>query len=112
MFFLIRSAVCIGTVAVLATGGGQAGMRRVIDSDGRQVVRDLGRACLASNGCLRFGLGVVAATATVGRGRAAVPVERSADTLTASDLSPAWIAPAGRRAVASWRLHPGTLARL
>ena len=66
MFFLIRSAVCIGTVAVLATGGNQTGMGRVIDSGGRQVAQSLGRACVASNGCLRLGMDLVA---TGGQGK-------------------------------------------
>ena len=112
MFFLIRSVVCIGTVAVLATGGDQTGMGRVIDSGGRQVMQSLGRACVASNGCLRFGMGLVAKAATVDPGRAAVPLERSADTLTASDLGPAWLAPGGRRAIVSSHLRPGMFARL
>ena len=97
---------------MLATGGNQTGMGRVIDSGGRQMAQSLGRACVASNGCLRLGMDLVATAAKVNPGRAVIPSDRSVDTLTASDLGPAWIASGGRRAVVSSHLHPGTLARL
>ncbi len=112
MFFLMRSVVCIGIVAVLATGGGKTGIGRVIPSGGRDAVQSLGRACVASNECLRLGMGLVTTAARIDSVRTAVPSERSADTLTGSDLEPAWIAPGVRRAVMSSHLHPGTLARL
>ena len=111
MFFLIRSAVCIGAVALLAMGGGEAGFGRVLDTGGRKAAQSLGQACMASSACLRMGMGVVATAARVDDQRAA-PVERSVDTLTASDLGPAWVAPGGRRASVAAHPHPATLARL
>ena len=112
MFFLIRSAVCIGAVALLATGGGKTDIGRVLDIGGRETAQRLGQACVASNDCLRIGMGLVATAARGGPGRRAAPSDRSVDTLTASDLAPAWTAPGGRRAAVSAHLHPGTLARL
>ncbi len=112
MFFLIRSAVCIGAVALLVTGGGNAGLGRVLDTDGRDVAQSLGQACIASSGCLRIGMGLVATAARADPDQRAVSLEKSADTLTASDLGPAWIAPRGRRASVAAHPHPGTLARL
>ena len=111
MFFLMRSVVCIGIVAVLATGGDKTGMGRMIDSGGRQAVQSLGHACVASNDCLRLGMGIVATSARIESVRR-VPSDPSVDTLTAADLGPAWLAPGGRRSVVSLHLHPGTLARL
>ena len=112
MFFLIRSAVCIGTVAVLVTGGDRAGMGRVIDSGGHEVVQSLSRACVASNDCLRLGMGLVATVSGPGPTRRATPTDRATDTLTTSDLLPAWGAPGVGRAELATRLRPGTLARL
>ena len=112
MFFLIRSAVCIGAVALLATGGGKAGLGHLLDTDGRDVAQTLGQACVASNDCLRIGMGLVETAARVDPDQRAAPLERSADTLTASDRGPAWVAPGGRRAIVSTHTHPGTLARL
>lgn len=113
MFFLIRSAVCIGTVAVLAAAGGdKAGMGRVFDSGGREAVQNLGRACVASNDCLRLGMSVVAAVSGSGHAGRLMPTDRSTDTLNASDLLPAWGAPRGRRVDLATHLHPATLARL
>ena len=42
MFFLIRSAVCIGAVALLATGGGKTDIGRVLDIGGRETAQRLG----------------------------------------------------------------------
>ncbi len=112
MFFLMRSVVCIGVVAVLATGGGKTGIGRVIDSGGRDAAQSLGRACIASNECLRLGMDLVATMGGTGPAKTVRPTQRSHDTLTASDLSPAWGAPGVRRADMATRPHPGTLARL
>ncbi len=97
---------------MLATGGGKAGLGDVIPTDGRQAAQSLGQACVASNDCLRIGMGLVATMARVDPARREVQAIRSADTLNPSDFGPPWSAPGGRRAVTSGHLHPGTLARL
>ena len=112
MLFLVRSAVCIGAVALLAAGGGESGLGRLIHDAGRDAAQNLGQACIVSHDCLRIGMGLAATAARVDVGRRSAPSNPSADTLTASDLRPAWSAPGGGRAFVSSHPHPGRLAQL
>ena len=112
MFFLVRAAVCIGAVALVAAGGDKAGLPRVVDTAGRDAAQSLGQACVASDDCLRIGMGLVATAARIDPGRRIALSDPSVDTLTALDLRPAWNARGGRPAAVSAHLHQGTLARL
>ena len=112
MLFLARAAVCIGAVALLAAGGDKGDPGRFIQTGGRDAAQSLGQTCIVSNDCLRIGMGLVATMAGIDPGRRAAPSDPSADTLTASDRRPAWMAPDARRAFASSHRHPDTLARL
>ncbi len=97
---------------MLATGGGRAAIGRVVDTGGREAAQSLGQACVASNDCLRIGMGLVTTMARVDSDRLQVPSNHLPDTRTASDLGSAWSAPGGRRAVVSTHLHTSMLARL
>lgn len=67
MFFLTRSALCIGLVALAASDAGGADALRAAVGDGaRGAATTLGRACLGSSECLRAGTLVVAAAAPSG----------------------------------------------
>ena len=61
MFFLARSALCIGAVAAAAGGLGGEGLVTAADRGARQVAADAGRACLASSTCLRVGTAALSA---------------------------------------------------
>ncbi len=77
MFFLARSALCIGVVAAAATGIGTGPLATAIDRGAREAAEGVGRACLASHECLRAGTAALSAAAgTVPAGRAEAPAQR------------------------------------
>ena len=61
VFFLTRSALCIGIVAAVASGGGAARLVTTIDHGARDSLEGAGRACLASSDCLRIGTAALSA---------------------------------------------------
>ena len=92
MFFLIRSACCIGVVALFAASGDGSSLRTVVDDGGRNLARHLGEACIASRECQHVGMSLASAA----NRSTSLPPEAphaSGDTLQASDLAPAWSDP-------------------
>ncbi len=78
MFFLARSALCIGVVAAAASGIGTGRFAAAIDQSAREAADGVGRACLASRDCLRAGTAALSAAA----GAVPVaPVETSVERL-------------------------------
>lgn len=74
MFFLARSALCIGIVAAAAGGIGTGPVAEAIDRSARDAAEGVGRACLASSDCLRVGAAALSAAAgDARRGRAGEP---------------------------------------
>ncbi len=115
MFFLFRSAFCIGAVALAAAGNGdRVGLESLMDHAGPEVVQSLGRACLTSQDCLRIGMTLVA-PADRPTTPAAEARRPSADTLQPADLLPGWTAPRvrppSRRASGIDKAEPGATTR-
>ena len=76
VFFLTRSALCIGIVAIAASGVGTDRLATTIDRGARDGLDGAARACLGSSDCLR--VGTAALSAVTGEGsndheRAALP---------------------------------------
>ena len=91
MFFLIRSAVCIGlVVAALPDGAGALPDRgTLVTAAGHLATSAAGSLCrIAPERCLDVAAAGVPALA--GRGRAPRP---SRDTLRPTDRRPAWVGP-------------------
>lgn len=61
VFFLTRSALCIGIVAAVASGDGAGRLATAIDRGARDSLEGAGRACLASSDCLRIGTAALSA---------------------------------------------------
>ena len=62
MFFMAKSTLCIGVVAVLAAGAsGRGDIRDAVATGGRAAAASLGRSCAASTDCVGLGTRVAAA---------------------------------------------------
>ena len=82
LFFLARSTLCIGLVAAAASG---VGTRPLATAVARNAADGFGRACLASEGCLRAGAAALAAVAEGPRpvgGMSAVPASSDSASKT------------------------------
>ncbi len=87
MLFLFRSILSIGVVATVAAGGSGPGLQTAVSRAGRNLVQDVGQACIASRDCRHIGATLVSAASR----SASLPPEGphpSADPLQPSDLAP------------------------
>lgn len=76
MFFMVRSAVCIGIVyCMLPDGGGTASLRDLAADAGRSAAGRIDTYCAAQAGCVLAGARVVSAVLAQTAG-AGTPVER------------------------------------